>query len=752
MTSLNYICASEVDCGMDYQTDLNIDLDVSAVSGENVDSSVILADDVVGSSVILDEDDSDLSEIDDGKFSTLQRKINNLEEWETLYLYNDYVNDYDDDFNEGIIISKSIRIEGNGYKLDALNKSRIFTITGSNAVAFNNIAFVNGFSRDDGGAIYSDSLSDSSFTNLTFSNNHAENHGGAIYVGGVCAFNNFTNVVLMNNTALRGGGIYFVGNIINNSLDFIASWNHVETYSGAVFFVEGNALYNILKGEYINNHADHCAGVLYVKGNITGNLVEGYFENNTGLPETGGALTLMGTASNNTFKGSFYNNHARLGGALYFYLPSYNNTIIGEFINNSAKKLGSAIYFRGSPSNFIINSSFIDNKAPAYYLNVTLNSGTIEALLTGNNTVANAFYAPDIDNLLFQNVSYWGAEGLVNSDDIMPKWGIESVGQNIFLEIYKNNKLFYKTSNTTNQNGIALWNYPQLDPGNYTYLIYHEDNSYYGYIEQSGNISIPKIATKISISNIKTTYNTGKYAIISLKDKFNKIIKNAKLTVALDGKKYTKTTDKNGQVKLTALVPKTYKISISFNGNEMYEKSNLNSKITINKAASKIIAKNKSFKLESKVKKYVMTLKNNKNKVMKNKKVTLKLNGKTYVSKTNSKGQASFKLDKFAKEGTFTSLVKYAGDKCYKKANKKIKLKFSFKTIKKGSKDKAAIKKIQRALKNNGYYLKYKKHYLKVDGTFGTCTLRAVKQFQKDKGLKVTGQVNYVTAKKLKIV
>lgn len=68
------------------------------------------------------------------------------------------------------------------------------------------------------------------------------------------------------------------------------------------------------------------------------------------------------------------------------------------------------------------------------------------------------------------------------------------------------------------------------------------------------------------------------------------------------------------------------------------------------------------------------------------------------------------------------------------------------------NKDKATVKKIQKALKKNGYYLSYKKHYLKVDGIYSACTVRSVKQFQKAKGLKVTGQVNYSTAKKLKII
>ena len=60
--------------------------------------------------------------------------------------------------------------------------------------------------------------------------------------------------------------------------------------------------------------------------------------------------------------------------------------------------------------------------------------------------------------------------------------------------------------------------------------------------------------------------------------------------------------------------------------------------------------------------------------------------------------------------------------------------------------------KIQKALQKHGYYIKYKDRYLKIDGIYHSCTERAVKQFQKAKGLKATGKADYKTAKKLKIV
>ena len=107
-----------------------------------------------------------------------------------------------------------------------------------------------------------------------------------------------------------------------------------------------------------------------------------------------------------------------------------------------------------------------------------------------------------------------------------------------------------------------------------------------------------------------------------------------------------------------------------------------------------------------------------------------------------------------ANENTKETGTKKVSKKTSKKTNaaKTNSKKTTFKTISNGSKDKAMVKKIQKALKKNGYYIRYKGHYLKVDGWYGPCTFRSVKQFQKAKGLKVTGKVDENTAEKLKII
>ena len=141
-------------------------------------------------------------------------------------------------------------------------------------------------------------------------------------------------------------------------------------------------------------------------------------------------------------------------------------------------------------------------------------------------------------------------------------------------------------------------------------------------------------------------------------------------------------------------------------------------------------------------------------KALKNKWVYLKVNGKTYKAKTNSKGKATFKITQLNKAGKFKATVTFKGNDYYKKATKKatIKVKSVWKTVQKGSKNSAIVKKIQRALKNHGYYLEYNGRYLMVDGIFWDYTEMAVKEFQNDKTLKVTGKVDEKTAKKLGII
>ena len=214
-----------------------------------------------------------------------------------------------------------------------------------------------------------------------------------------------------------------------------------------------------------------------------------------------------------------------------------------------------------------------------------------------------------------------------------------------------------------------------FEPGDYECgVIYSGDSNF----DQNATAILftVKSSTKIIASKVSTTYGNSKNIVVTLKDYVNKVVVGKKVTVKLNGKTYTQTTNAKGQISVAVpknLKPKTYTASIAFAGDDKYVKSTGSVKMVVSKATPKIIAAKKTFKAATKTKKYTITLKAN-NKAMKNTKVTLKVNGKTYSAKTNSNGKATFKITKLTKKGTFKSAITYKGNNYYKKVTKKVNI------------------------------------------------------------------------------
>ena len=185
----------------------------------------------------------------------------------------------------------------------------------------------------------------------------------------------------------------------------------------------------------------------------------------------------------------------------------------------------------------------------------------------------------------------------------------------------------------------------------------------------------PKVATKLTASKVTATYNVAKKLVITLKDANGKALANKKVTVKVGTISKTLKTNSKGQVSLNVatLVPKTYTATVKFAGDSSYKASTVKPKVVVKKATPKMAAKAKTFKIKTKVKKVTATLKNNKGKVLKKVKLTLKVGKKTYTAKTNAKGVATFKV-KLTKKGKYTGTVKFAGSKYYKALSKKVKI------------------------------------------------------------------------------
>ena len=190
-------------------------------------------------------------------------------------------------------------------------------------------------------------------------------------------------------------------------------------------------------------------------------------------------------------------------------------------------------------------------------------------------------------------------------------------------------------------------------------------------------VTTQKAPTTIVAPSVTTTYQIGKNLVVTLKEVNGNAIANAKVTVTFNGKATVLTTDANGQATLAIpanLVPKTYAVSISYDGDATHLKSTANTNVVVKKATVKLTAKKKTFKAKVKTKKYTVTLKDNKGKAMKKVKLTLKVKGKTYKATTNAKGKATFKIKKLTKKGKYTAKVTFKGNANFNKLVKKVKI------------------------------------------------------------------------------
>ena len=140
---------------------------------------------------------------------------------------------------------------------------------------------------------------------------------------------------------------------------------------------------------------------------------------------------------------------------------------------------------------------------------------------------------------------------------------------------------------------------------------------------------------KLSASNLSMLYTSGKYFKIRLASD-NQPLANQKVKITINGKTYTKTTDRNGYASLkVTLPPKAYNVKATY-GNFTITK-----KVTVK---SIISTKNINAKKSAKTVKIKVTLKKVNGKYLKNKKVTLKFNKKILKAKTNKKGVVTFTI------------------------------------------------------------------------------------------------------------
>ena len=262
----------------------------------------------------------------------------------------DYIYQNDSSLNQGIVIDRTLTIDGQGHSIDATQLGRIFNIAADNVV-LKNIIFKNAYPSDDcGGAIYSNALN-LTVLNCTFDHNFAY-YGSALYSN--------ESINLKDCTFTDNMGVH-----------------------GTVYSAKGNV--NVVSSIFIDNYAMLYGGGVYVSnGDFT--LTDSIFKNNTAF--FSGALFV----NNSTLlmsDCSIENNSALHHGAIYLN-SSFANISDSRFKRNSIRDYyyyarGSSIHSSGGDLN-VLNCNFTDNYA--------YTGGSVSSL-EGNLTMENCNFLND---------------------------------------------------------------------------------------------------------------------------------------------------------------------------------------------------------------------------------------------------------------------------------------------------------------------------------------------------------------------
>ena len=164
---------------------------------------------------------------------------------------------------------------------------------------------------------------------------------------------------------------------------------------------------------------------------------------------------------------------------------------------------------------------------------------------------------------------------------------------NALVKITYKNKNFNKRTNVKGRVSLKITD----KVGKYKIKLAYNGGKYY--LKTSKKITIKLYNSKTKIVAASSSVLKGKYLIIYLKDKFNRVIPGKKVDISILKKKYKKTTNKEGKVLLKLNKVGTHKIKVSFAGSTGYLKVKKTIKVKVIGKYAKIIAKSKTMQLNN---------------------------------------------------------------------------------------------------------------------------------------------------------
>jgi len=215
----------------------------------------------------------------------------------------------------------------------------------------------------------------------------------------------------------------------------------------------------------------------------------------------------------------------------------------------------------------------------------------------------------------------------------------------------------------TDENGLINLSTGSLLPDSYPVNVTFDGNEIYLPSNASSVIIIEKLPSVLNVNNITVLYGDGEELVIGLMDDEGNPIANASVSVGLNGtKKYS--TDENGQVNLSteSLLPDSYPVNVTFDGNEIYLPSNASSVIIIEKLPS-VLNVNNITAFYDEGEELVIGLMDDEGNPIANASVSVDLNT-IQVFTTDENGQINLSSE-YLHPGSYLVNVTFEGDEIY---------------------------------------------------------------------------------------
>ena len=349
--------------------------------------------------------------------------------------------------------------------------------------------------------------------------------------------------------------------------------------------------------------------------------------------------------------------------------------ILGNNTGNITVKIDNkTVYTNTSISNTII----IPLK------NITPGNHTVTVIIDGVHIIETCvFNVPRVDSDMLTDVAPQAHYG----ETVIIKIALpEDAKGNITVLVDNDRKIIRNVSGSKTIIEIA-----DLTEGLHEFdLTYSGDEKYKpSSTKRTTNLVVVAVGTEIVVEKdfkrTATDYNAGErgeYFYAYLKDQDGKPLAKKTVQIAINGPIYTVVTDSEGKagLQINMASANTYTYALFFQGDEKYNASLLaSSKLIVTKKPMYISASNQVFKTTAKTKTVTVTLSTSKNKDGKmylnsGKQVTLTVNGKTYTAKSDANGIVKFNIGGLTKKGTYSAVIKFAGDRTYETASKTIKI------------------------------------------------------------------------------